>query len=82
MRAFNDIAPYSVGMIGRDYAVFRAGQIIAECFTCRGDAVGYAHDLLDAEEEADEAEAEEARRVEAELRADAAAILAQIGEAA
>jgi hypothetical protein len=82
MRAFNAISPYSVGMIGHDYAVFRSGQIIFEGFNCRGDAVGYAHDLLDAEEEADEAEAEEARRVEAELRADAAAILAQIGEAA
>ncbi len=82
MRAFNDIAPYSVGTIGRDYAVFLRGQVIEEGFDCRAAAVYHAHDLLDAEEEAEEAEAEEARRVEAELRADVAAILAEIGEAA
>lgn len=58
MRAFNAIAPYSVGQAGRGYAVFRAGQIIESGFDCRGDAVCYAHDLLDAEEEAEAAEAD------------------------
>ena len=82
MRAFNDIAPYSVGQAGRGYAVFRAGQIIESGFDCRGDAVGYAHDLLDAEEAADEAEVEETRRIEAEMRADEAAVVAEIGRAA
>lgn len=82
MRPFNEISPYSVGQAGRGYAVFRDRQIIESGFDCRGDAVFYAHDLLDAEEAADEVEAEEALRLEAELRADAAAILAQIGEAA
>lgn len=82
MRAFNDIAPYSVGQAGRGYAVFRAGQIIESGFDCRGSAVCYAHDLLDAEEEAEAAEAEETLRIEAEMRADEAAVLAEIGEAA
>ncbi|MCJ2085524.1 hypothetical protein MKK88_05880 [Methylobacterium sp. E-005] len=82
MRAFNDIAPYSVGQAGRGYAVFRSGQIIESGFDCRGDAVCFAHDQLDDEEAADEAEREETRRIEAEMRADEAALLAEIGEAA
>ena len=81
-RAFNAIQPYSVGPIGRGYGVFLRGQIISDEHDCRAAAVYAAHDLLDAEEDASEIEAEDARRVEAELRADAAAILAQIGEAA
>ncbi|MCJ2086505.1 hypothetical protein MKK88_10955 [Methylobacterium sp. E-005] len=82
MRAFNDIAPYSVGQAGLGYAVFLTGQIIESGFDCRAAAVYHAHDLLDAQEEADEAEAEETRRIEAEMRADEAALLAEIGEAA
>jgi hypothetical protein len=82
MRAFNDIAPYSVGQAGRFYAVFLDGQIITADHDCRAAAVYHAHDLLDAQEAADEAEAEETRRIEAELHAEIAAILAQIGEAA
>jgi len=82
MRAFNDIAPYSVGQAGRFYAVFLAGQIIAADLDCRAAAVYHAHDLLDVQEAADEAEAEETRCIEAEIAADEAAVLAEIGEAA
>jgi hypothetical protein len=68
MRGFNDIAPYSVGMIGRDFAVFRDGQILEDGFDCRGAAVYYAHDLLDA----DEADAAAQADFEAERLAEAA----------
>lgn len=82
MRDYNAIAPYSVGQAGRGYAVFLTGQIIESGFDCRAAAVYHAHDLLDVQEAADEAEAEETRRIEAEMRADEAALLAEIGEAA
>lgn len=83
MRAFNAIAPYSVGPYyshdnGHGYAVFCDGQIIESGFDCRAAAVYYAHDRLDEQEAADEAEAEETRRIEAELAADADALLVEI----
>lgn len=82
MREYNAIAPYSVGQAGRGYAVFLTGQIIESGFDCRAAAVYHAHDLLDAQEEADEAEAEETRRIEAEIAADEAALLADMSVAA
>ncbi|WP_345820439.1 hypothetical protein ABC766_00135 [Methylobacterium fujisawaense] len=90
MRSFFDIAPYAVAEHDDGYAVFKGVFRLTDAFDCEGDAYGHAHAFLDEDEEAAEAdaaeqaeiEAEEARRVEAELRADAAAILAEIGEAA
>ncbi|MGX9980668.1 hypothetical protein [Methylobacterium fujisawaense] len=90
MRAFFDIAPYAVAEHARGYAVFKGPFRLTDAFDCEGDAYGHAHAFLDEDEaqaEADaaeqvEIEAEEARRVEAELQAEAAAILAEIGEAA
>jgi hypothetical protein len=50
MRAFFDIAPYAVMPRVRSYAVWLDGDLIESGFPTEGDAYGYAHDLLDADE--------------------------------
>lgn len=90
MRAFNDIAPYAVDECPGGYAVFKGPFRLTDAFDCEGDAYGHAHAFIDEDEaaaeieaaEQAEIEAEEARRIEAEIWAEAAAILAEIGEAA
>lgn len=90
MRALFDIAPYAVAEFARGYAVFKGPFRLTDEIDCEADAYGHAHGFLDEDAEQAEADAaeqaeiegEESRRVEAELRAEAAAILAEIGEAA
>lgn len=90
MRAFFDIAPYAVAEHDDGYAVFKGLFRLTDAFDCEGNAYGHAHAFLDEDEaqsEADaaeqaEIEAEETRRIEAEIAADEAALLADISKAA
>ncbi len=90
MRGLFDIAPYAVDEFENGYAVYRDVFRLTDEIPCEDDAYGHAHAFLDEDAEQAEAdaaqqaeiEAEHAARVEAELRAEDAAILAEIARAA